>query len=91
MCYLCYRDASSALFRGTDSLVPLCQKCAADWNFHGYEILKKINPTHLVFHLLLFKLRHPFEFPSFFNLYLSLKQLIDWTENIKKWKKSRHV
>jgi hypothetical protein len=50
VCLVCAsRPANSALYSGTRLVVPLCTDCAADWNAHGYDILKRVRPKQLVF------------------------------------------
>jgi hypothetical protein len=42
LCLVCAcRRANSALYSGTRLVVPLCKECAAGWNVHGYDLLKR--------------------------------------------------
>lgn len=87
MCLACGKDtATSVLCTTSKEIVPLCDRCGSDWNFHGYYILKRLKPTKLLGNILKYKLSHPFK-PSFVTIYRDLKSYNEWGKNMKKFSK----
>jgi hypothetical protein len=86
MCLVCARKYAESVLRTTEKeIVPLCEDCAADWNFYGYLILKRIKPTRLIWRTLGFKILHPFQQPSLRTIWQDIKTLQAWSEKMKKW------
>lgn len=87
MCLICASKFAESVLRTTDrEIVPLCKDCAADWNFHGYSILKRIRPGRLIWQTAAFKARHPFQQPSLAAIWQDVKRLQAWAKNMKKWR-----
>lgn len=84
-CFLCGKKSHSCLYRKTTPLIPLCKCCSSDWNFHGYEILKRIK----IQKLLLFKLKYMLRKPSFLSLIKNIHELRNWIKDVKTYKKSK--
>jgi hypothetical protein len=65
-------------------VLPLCPACAADWNVHGYRMLKSLNPKKLLWRLTLFKLTHPFGQPSIQEIIADLKSFFHWAKKMQR-------
>jgi hypothetical protein len=90
VCLVCGSNKAESVLRSIDrELVPLCAACSRDWNFHGYNILKKIKPKQLLQSLLVYKLRHWFSAPSVMALCRSLRDLGDWSAKMKRFMRAR--
>ncbi|MBI2803643.1 MAG: hypothetical protein HYX68_01500 [Planctomycetes bacterium] len=86
MCLVCARKHAESVLRTTEKeIVPLCKGCAADWNCHGYLILRRIKPGRLIWRTLVFKMFHPFQTPSLRVIWQDIKSLQAWAAKMKKW------
>ncbi len=86
MCLVCARRFADSVLRTTEKeIVPLCTDCAADWNFYGYLILRRIKPSRLIWRTAVFKSLHPFQEPSLRTIWQDVKSLQGWAEKMKKW------
>jgi hypothetical protein len=86
MCLVCASKYAESVLRTTEKeIVPLCTDCAADWNFHGYSILKRIKPSRLIWRTVQFKMLHPFQKPSLMSIWQDIKALQEWAAKMKKW------
>lgn len=86
MCLVCAKNEASSVLRTVDrEVVPICAKCSAEWNFHGYEILKRIRPGRLACRALLFQLLHPRS--SLLATWRDAQALRRWAEKMKRWMK----
>jgi len=86
VCLVCARRYAKTVLRTTErEIVPVCEDCASDWNFYGYQILKRIKPGRLVQRLLAFKLRHPFQRPSLLVVWRDVAALKEWAGKMRKW------
>lgn len=84
VCLVCARrPASSGLYTGTRLVVPLCKQCAADWNVHGYDILKRVRPKQLVVRLAKYKALHLFRRPGMIELIKDVKAMARWSVKMK--------
>jgi hypothetical protein len=93
VCLRCGREwASSLLYSplGMRAVLPLCFSCAADWNFHGYHILKGPSAKRLLWRLATFKLKHPFSRPSILEIRQDLKSLLRWVRKMKRLRESQN-
>jgi hypothetical protein len=93
VCLACgkYR-AASVLYTSINMrpLIPLCVNCAADWNFYGYLILKRIKPKKLLTNLVFWKLLHPFQSPSILSIIRDLRGIAAWSKRMTKWTKDNN-
>jgi hypothetical protein len=71
------------LYSGTRLVVPLCTECAADWNVHGYDILKRVKPKQLVARLAKYKARHLFRRPSIVEVFRDVAGMAKWSAKMK--------
>jgi hypothetical protein len=84
VCLVCAsRQAHSALYSGTQMIVPLCQECAADWNLYGYGLLKKVRPQQLILRLAKYKLFHWFSGPGVIEMTRDVKEMARWAKKMK--------
>jgi hypothetical protein len=84
VCLVCAcRPASSALYAGTRLVVPLCKECAADWNGHGYDILKRVRPKQLVACLTKYKALHLFRRPGMIEIVQDVAAMAKWSAKMK--------
>ena|ERR1700722_11309224 len=84
VCLVCAcRPASSALYTGTRLVVPLCKECAADWNAHGYDILKRVRPKQLVLRLARYKALHLFRRPGMIEILRDVAALAQWSKKMR--------
>jgi hypothetical protein len=89
VCLVCAcRPANSALYAGTHLVVPLCKECAADWNVHGYDILKRVRPKQLVLKLAKYKATHLFRRPGMIEIYRDVAAMAKWSAKMKAIMKS---
>lgn len=89
LCLRCGKaHAKSLLYSSVNGMpvLPLCRDCVSDWNFYGYCILKSIHPKSLIFNLVKFKIFHPLNSPSAFSLYNDIKNLLRWSNKMRKLK-----
>jgi hypothetical protein len=90
VCLVCAKNKATSLLRSTSrEIAPICQKCAADWNWYGYAIFKKIQPKELLKNLIYYKILHWFSIQSSMQLYADVKVFQDWSAKMKKFMKSR--
>jgi len=83
-CLACGRHKAVSVLRTTTTeIVPICQQCSFNWNFYGYDALKKVKPKQLIFNLIKFKLFHPF-CGSIFTIYKDLKRMQAWATKMKR-------
>ncbi len=86
ICLVCARKYAKTVLRSTDrEIVPICEDCSADWNFYGYQILKRIKPGPLVKGLLWFKARHLLGQPTWRTIWRDIRLLKEWAGRMKKW------
>jgi hypothetical protein len=93
VCLRCGRERASSLLYsplGMRPVLPLCFNCAADWNFHGYHILKGLSAKTLLWRLATFKLKHPLSRPSILEISQDLKNLLRWVRKMKRLKESEN-
>ena len=84
VCLVCASErAHSALYSGTRLVVPLCKECAADWNFYGYDVLKRVRSKQLVWRLARYKLLHPFSRPGPIEISRDVKEMARWAKKMK--------
>jgi transposase-like protein len=89
VCLACGSRKAVSVLRTIDrEVIPICKHCSFNWNFYGYEILKKIKPKKLIWNLIKFKLRHPF-IGGWYSIYTQLKVMEVWSARMKRWLKSR--
>ena len=91
VCLRCGRErATSLLYSPFDMrpVLPLCLACALEWNTKGYRILKGLNAKTLLWRLGMYKLRHPLARPSILEIREDIKNLLRWTNKMKKLKES---
>jgi len=85
LCLVCSQEWAVMALRGDNSeIVPICKGCSADWNFYGYEILKRIKPKRLITRTLWFKLKHPFSC-SLWDVWKDVQGLQKWVKKMRKW------
>jgi hypothetical protein len=83
-CLVCGRNKATSVLRTTSvEIAPICKDCSFNWNFYGYDALKKVKPKQLIFNLLKFKLIHPF-CGSIFTIYKDLKRMQAWAAKMKR-------
>lgn len=86
VCLGCARQFARTVLRTTEhEIVPICAACSAAWNFHGYQILRRIKPARLVWRLVVFKLMHPFRTPGWREIVDNLKRLKEWARKMRRW------
>ncbi len=86
ICLVCAQKLARSVLRTTQrEIVPLCEDCSANWNLYGYQILKRIKPAPLFKRILAFKVRHPFQRPSWRTIWRDISRLREWAEKMKKW------
>ena len=86
ICMVCaLRPARSALRTTEREIVPLCEDCSSNWSLYGYQILKRIEPATLLKRMIAFKLRHPFQQPSWPTLWQNVNRLREWAAKMKRW------
>lgn len=68
-------------------IVPICDDCSSLWNTHGYQILRHIKPATLLRRIVWFKLLHPFQKPSWLEIWRDLAGLKAWAGKMKRWMK----
>ena len=84
VCLVCgRRPANSALYSGVRLVVPLCKECAADWNVHGYDILKKVKPKQLVVQLTKYKAMHLWRRPGLIEILKDVTAMARWSKKMK--------
>jgi hypothetical protein len=84
VCLVCASErAESGLYSGTRLIVPLCTGCSADWNFHRYDLLKRVRPKELLARLAKYKLLHLFSRPGPIELYKDVSELGRWAKKMK--------
>lgn len=84
VCLVCAgAPASSALYSATKLIVPLCKDCSADWNFHGYDLLKRTKPQQLLLRLAKYKLFHPLTPPGVIEISRDVAELARWGKKMK--------
>jgi hypothetical protein len=84
VCLVCAcQPANSALYSGTRLVVPLCKQCAAAWNVHGYDILKRMKPKQLVVQLTKYKAVHLFSRPGLIEILRDVAALAKWSKKMK--------
>jgi hypothetical protein len=89
ICLVCARRrATSALWAGNRSIVPICVDCSADWNMYGYLALRKIKPASLVTGILKYKLTHPWQEPSIARVWQTIGAFKEWARKMKKFARS---
>lgn len=85
MCLVCAeRFATNVLRTIEKEVVPICKNCSADWNFYGYEILKKIEPKRLILKTFWFKLKNLWGL-SMWSVWKDVQALRQWAKKMKKW------
>src|SRR5271167_1164289 len=86
VCLVCAKDKATSLLRSTSrEVAPICTKCAADWNWYGYTIFKKIHPKQLRRKLIWYKMFHWFSIQSVMQLRRDAKVFHDWSVKMKKF------
>ena len=86
VCLVCAKKYAKTVLRTVErEIVPVCADCASDWNFYGYHVLRRIKPGRLVGRLLAFKLRHPFQRPSWPTIWRDVVGLKEWAGKMRKW------
>lgn len=89
VCLRCGQERATSLLYsplGMRPVLPLCSNCAAEWNFHGYHILKGLSAKTLVWRLATFKIKHLFSRPSILETSKDLKNLLRWVSKMKRLK-----
>jgi hypothetical protein len=87
VCLRCGQERATSLLYspfGMRPVLPLCSNCAAEWNFHGYHILKGLSARTLLWRLTKFKFKHPFSRPSILEISKDLKSLLRWVSKMKR-------
>jgi hypothetical protein len=75
VCLVCAKDKATSLLRSTSrEVAPICKNCAADWNWYGYAIFKKIRPKQLRRSLVWYKILYWFDTQSPLQLYRDAKK-----------------
>jgi hypothetical protein len=88
ICLGCAKKLAVMVLRTTSrEIVPICADCAAGWNMHGYQILKRIKPATLLWRIVLFKFLHPFQAPSWSAVWRDISGLKDWAGKMRRWMK----
>lgn len=64
------------------SIVPMCKRCAADWNVIGYYILKRISPFKMFWRLFKFKMKNMFNQPYTFDIVSDVVALLKWSRKM---------
>jgi hypothetical protein len=91
VCLRCGKNEATSMLYSAMSMhpvLPLCANCAADWNIHGYRIMKGLSAKTLLWRLTKFKLTHPFSRPSILEIKSDLKGLLRWASKMKRLKGS---
>jgi hypothetical protein len=91
VCLRCGQDRAVSMLYSALSMrpvLPLCRRCAADWNIHGYRIMKGLSVKTLLWRLTKFKLTHPFSRPSILEIKNDLEDLQRWANKMKRLKES---
>ncbi len=84
LCLVCAcRRATSALYSGARLVVPLCNECAADWNVHGYDLLKRVRPKQLLLRLAKYKVLHLFSPPGMIEISKDAAAMAKWSKKMK--------
>ncbi len=86
ICLVCGSNKAETCLRTDKEVVPLCNGCSKDWNFHGYYILQRLTPFQLCKKLTWYKLTHPFE-ASWGTIISDLKGYSEWAKKMKKYLK----
>lgn len=87
VCLRCASNLATSLLYspfGMKPVLPLCGRCAADWNVAGYAILKGIKPGSLAWRLAKFKLTHPFSPPSVSEIYRDVQNMLRWAQKMRR-------
>jgi hypothetical protein len=83
-CLVCGNDKAVSVLRTIETeIAPICKNCSCNWNFYGYNALKKVKPKQLIFNLIKFKLKHPF-CGKIFTIYKDLKKMQAWAAKMKR-------
>lgn len=83
-CLACGKyKAVSVLRTVEEEIVPICENCSVNWNFYGYDALKKFKPKELIFNLIKFKILHPL-CGSTYTIYRDLKKMNTWAVRMKR-------
>lgn len=89
ICLTCGKAKATSVLRTVSAeIIPICKDCSTNWNFYGYDILRKIKPKELIWNLVKFKLSHPLT-GGWYSIYEQLKVMEVWSAKMKKWLKSR--
>src|SRR5436190_12091509 len=87
LCLACAtRPATRALWTTREPVVPLCAECVAEWNLHGYLLLKRIKPGQLVTHLIRYKLLRLLSGPPVAVLWQDMRTFMAWGGRMKKFR-----
>ena len=90
VCLRCGQERATSLLYspiGMQPVLPLCARCAVDWNASSYSILKGIHPKTLLWRLFTFKVKHPFSRPSAVELYRDVQNMLRWVRKMKRLRK----
>jgi hypothetical protein len=86
LCLVCTkRSATGALWTVSRPVVPLCDDCRADWNFYGYQILKRVRPTRLIWGIAKYKMLHPLQGPGLTAIWRDVCGLQEWAIKMKRF------
>ena len=86
VCFVCGSAKAECYLRNMSRIiVPMCDTCTSDWNFHGYYILRRLKPNKLIWNIFKYKLTH-FS-PSWYQIYQDLKAYAAWGKKMKKFAK----
>ena len=86
VCLVCGKKQAKTVLRNTErDVCPLCVDCSANWNFHGYDILKRVKPLYLLWNIYKFKVMHPFQV-SPLTIWADVKSLQQWGKHMKQFR-----
>jgi hypothetical protein len=89
VCLICGKDKAIGVLRTIQKpIIPICKECIINWNWYGYNILKKINPKTLMQNIIKYKVMHWFKIQSIIRCYYDLRDFQIWSKRQKKFLKT---
>ena len=82
VCLACGKRPVFSTLRTSSSQEPvvlLCRSCSVDWNFYGYNTLKRIRPKSLIWQLSKWFLANPFKRYVVWN---DLRRFLNWQRSM---------
>lgn len=84
VCLVCGTTKASSCLRTTSKfIIPICNFCSSEWNFHGYYILRRIKPKKLFWNI--FKYKLSCLRPSWFSVIKDISNLLNWSKKMKRY------